>query len=291
VFGSIFMKILYTSDIHASPTHLSSMLSIAEKERVEAIIIGGDIIPHSLPDPSRIGVLQTHAKYIKDVFIPAIRDFKRKRDVGVYMDLGNDDFMCNRKILSFHDNELIHLIHSAKHGLTDQVDIIGYMIVPPTPFKLKDWEKPDSVETPFVQGNRITLNGYVSKNGILEETVLNLASDDTIEKDLEALSKKINKPFIFVSHSPPYHTPLDVIYNGLNVGSISIRRFIEKWSQEGLLIASLHGHIHESPFRSGSIQTNIGNTLCLNPGQGNGMGAEFQYVIVSLSQDRVFLSS
>jgi Icc-related predicted phosphoesterase len=285
------MKVLYTSDIHASPTHLFSMLSIAEEKSVEAVIVGGDIIPHSLPDPSRIGVLQTHAQYIGEVFIPSIKDFKQKRDVAVYMDLGNDDFVCNRKIFESHDGEIIHLVHSAKHQFTDQVDIIGYMIVPPTPFKLKDWEKPDSMETPFVQDNRITLNGYISKNGILEETVMDLSSEDTIEKDLEELSQKIDKHFIFVSHSPPYHTPLDVIYSGLNVGSISIRRFIEKWSAKGLLIASLHGHIHESPFRSGSIQTNMGDTLCLNPGQGNGMGAKFRYVILNLSHDRVFLSS
>ena len=81
------MKVLYTSDIHASSTHLFSMLSIAEKDGVEAVIIGGDIIPHSLPDPSRIGVLQTHAQYIGEVFIPSIKDFKQKRDVELKTEL------------------------------------------------------------------------------------------------------------------------------------------------------------------------------------------------------------
>lgn len=265
------------------------MLSVAEEEDVDAIIVGGDIIPHYLPDPSRLGVLQIHANYIEDIFIPAIWDFKNRRNVAVYMDLGNDDFICNRKIFEQHDGELFHLIHLAKKNITDYVDIIGYMIVPPTPFKLKDWEKPDSIETPFIQGNRIIINGYTSKNGLLEETNLNLASDDTIENDLQELSKKIKKPFVFVSHSPPYHTPLDIIYNGLNVGSISIRRFIEKWSQEGLLIASFHGHIHESPIRSGSIQTKIGNTMCINPGQESGADAAFQYIIFKLSKEKIFL--
>ena len=44
------MKILYTSDIHASDTHLSSMLLVAEREDVDGIIIGGDIVPHNLPN-------------------------------------------------------------------------------------------------------------------------------------------------------------------------------------------------------------------------------------------------
>ena len=71
----------------------------------------------------------------------------------------------------------------------------------------------------------------------------------------------------------------------------SIEPVIEEWSKKGLLIASFHGHIHESPTRSGSIQTKIGNTLCVNPGQGNGKGAEFRYVIFELSKDRVSLKN
>ncbi|MBN1849977.1 MAG: metallophosphoesterase [Deltaproteobacteria bacterium] len=281
------MKILFTSDIHASIAHLFSMLSIAEKEKVDTIIIGGDVIPHSLPDPAGMGALQTHAKYIEDVLIPGIKDFKKRSHADIYMDLGNDDFVCNRKILEKYDGSVINLVHMKKSRLTDHVDIIGYMVVPPTPFRLKDWEKPDTTETPFTQGNRVTMQGYVTVNGRLEPTVLNLASDDTIEKDLEALSRNIDNPFIFVSHSPPYDTPLDVIYSGLHVGSLSIRRFIETWSEKGLLIASLHGHIHESPTRSGSIQTKIGDAVCINPGQGNGQGAAFRYVMLRLSGDSV----
>jgi len=104
---------------------------------------------------------------------------------------------------------------------------------------------------------------------------------------LRELSGLIDRPFIFVSHSPPSNTPLDVIYSGKHVGSVSIRNFVEKWSEKGLLIAAFHGHIHESPKRSGAIQTKIGGTLCFNPGQGNGRGAEFRYIVFELSGDRV----
>jgi len=116
---------------------------------------------------------------------------------------------------------------------------------------------------------------------------LNFESDDTIENDLLRISERIDKPFIFISHSPPYDTALDVIYNGLHVGSKSIRRFIEEWSKRELLLASFHGHIHESPNRSGSIHTKIGNVLCINPGQGNGYGSKFKYVTFKLSNDNI----
>ncbi|MEA1948608.1 MAG: hypothetical protein U9N83_15040, partial [Thermodesulfobacteriota bacterium] len=217
------------------------------------------------------------------IFIPAIKEFRKQRDIPIYLDFANDDFIGNRYILENHDGKLLYLLHMRKHKLTDNVDIIGYMNVPPTPFTRKDWEKPDSVEMPFAKGNQIRLDGYTSYSGGLEETFINLASDDTIEKDLAHLSKIITRPFIFVSHSPPYFTHLDILDNGLHVGSISIKRFIEKWSNKNQLIVSLHGHIHGSPNRSGSIRSFSGSTMCINPGQNEGRGSSLRYVILGLA--------
>ncbi|MBU0987191.1 MAG: hypothetical protein KKH68_08055 [Proteobacteria bacterium] len=278
------MKILYTSDIHAVPEHLYSMLQTAETQAVDTIIIGGDIVPHYLPDADTVGILRAQAQYLNNVFIPVLKDFKRRCQANIFMDLANDDFICNRRILEDFDPQLIRLLHLQKHPLSDQVDIIGYMIVPPTPFYRKDWEKPDCTQTPFAPGNTVALDGYISFGGTLAETVLDLSSDDTIENDLARLSESIDRPFVFVSHSPPYQTPLDVLDNGLHVGSISIRRFIEDWSRRGLLMASLHGHIHGAPDRSGAVQTIIENVLCINPGQNEQRGAALRYVILELTQ-------
>lgn len=281
------MKILYTSDIHASATHLSSMLSVADKEEVDCIIIGGDIVPHNLPNSLSEGHIKAHAIYLEEVFIPAVRRFRQKTGAAIYLDIGNDDFICNRKILERYDGELMHLLHFRKARLTDHVDIIGYMNVPPTPFTRKDLEKPDSPRQPFVPGNDIVLDGYTTVTGVIQETVIDLASEDTIEKDLARLSENIDRPFIFVSHSPPYNTSLDILYNGMHAGSVSIREFIREWARTGKLIASFHGHIHESPSRSGSIRAELESTLCINPGQGNGPEAGFRYVIFRLTDSLV----
>ena len=281
------MKILYASDIHASKGHLSSMLKTVEKELVDCVIIGGDLIPHSPFDNARFGMINSHTKYIENVFLPALKDFQMDKDIKIFLDLGNDDYIYNRSIFEEHDGDLFHLIHFKKCELTDEVDIIGYMNVPPTPFKLKDWEIPDSNEVPYAPDNRVTLHGYISTNGLIEETALDLDSKETIESGLRKLSEKITRPFIFVSHSPPFNTLLDVIHNGNHVGSDSIRRFIEKWAEEGLLLASFHGHIHKSPQRSGSVIDKIGAVPCLNPGQGTGKGSDFRYVTFQLSKDRI----
>ena len=214
---------------------------------------------------------------------------KNKTGLSIYLDLGNDDLLYARRVLEAHAGDLLNLLHFQRHRLNEQADIIGYMNVPPTPFLNKDMEKPDTKAIPYPHYNKITLRGRVSVQGTLEETIIDLASDDTIERDLDELSGLVSGPFIFISHSPPFDTPLDVIYNDTKVGSIGIRNFIEEWSEKGLLIAAFHGHIHESPKRSGAIQTRIKNTLCINPGQGNGPGSEFRYVVFRLENDKIFL--
>jgi len=273
------MRILYTSDIHAGSGHLTSMLSVAARERVDGVVIGGDLVPHGLPGIRRMGVLKVQDRYLRDTFIPAIREFKGENEGAIYLDMGNDDFIAGRRLLETYDGELFHLLHMRKHTLAEGVDIIGYMAVPPTPFHIKDWEKPDTASQPYLQGGVVSLEGYVSDMGVLREIRLDLDTDDTMERDLSELSGDISGPFIFVSHCPPYGTPLDMLFSGQHVGSVSVREFVETWSDRGFLLASFHGHIHESPEVSGSIRTTIGSSVCINPGQGTGAGAAFRYVI------------
>lgn len=278
------MKILYTADIHADPRHLDTTLSAALEAGVDAVIIGGDIIPHHLPQWAYLGTLAAQRQYLAQVMIPAFAAFREKRPVPVYMDLGNDDWISGRELMFPHDGTLFHLLHLRRHRLDPArgIDIIGYMCVPPTPFGRKDWEKPDARDWPHPPENIVRLDGYRSGAGRLEPHTLDLAAIDTIAADMERLSARVRGPFILVSHSPPYGTPLDVIQSDLQVGSLSIRRFIERWAAKGQLLASLHGHIHESPSRSGRVYTHIGGALCVNPGQENGPGARLRYVLLEI---------
>jgi len=66
-----------------------------------------------------------------------------------------------------------------------------------------------------------------------------------------------NKLLILVSHQPPYGTRCDVTFNGLHVGSIAIRNFIEEVQP----FICLTGHIHESRGID-----RIGKTIVINPG-------------------------
>ncbi|MGB9727595.1 MAG: metallophosphoesterase family protein [Nitrososphaeria archaeon] len=99
--------------------------------------------------------------------------------------------------------------------------------------------------------------------------------EEVIEQKIEKLVSQVKdlKNCIFNIHVPPYGTPLDLApkldenlkpvalptggVDMVNVGSISVRKAIEKYQP----LLGLHGHIHES---RGIFK--IGRTLCVNPG-------------------------
>jgi Icc-related predicted phosphoesterase len=275
------MRILYASDIHAAPNLLDDLTRQAEIDRVETLIIGGDIVPHYLPQARAMGILNAQAHYIDSTLIPALKQLKARRPIRIFLDFGNDDLAANHHRLAQYQPELLTLLHMQKAPLTQRVDIVGYMMVPSTPFQRKDWERPDAPDAPYPPGSRIRLKGYTTDTGKIVETWLDLDAAQTIESDLAQLSRHIDRHFIFVSHSPPLDTPLDVIASGAHAGSLSIRRFIEHWSTKGLLLASLHGHIHESPKRTGVTATRINTTLCINPGQSG----QLQFALLELTSD------
>ena len=272
------MRILFVADIHVNQDHLAQTLDETLSRDVDVLIIGGDIVPHNLPQAHAMGMLDAQAMYIEGTLIPGLKNLKAKRDVKIFLDFGNDDFMANRPLLEQYHGKLLHLMHFQRHSLTREVDLVGYMMVPPTPFQRKDWERPDAQDIPYPPGSRVRLKGYLTGNGYIEETVLDLDDNKTIEKGLAKLSGQIDRPFIFVAHCPPFDTPLDMLSSGVHVGSIAIRRFIEKWSRRKKLVASLHGHIHESFQVSKSSNTRINGVLSINPGQDR----DLQYVLLDL---------
>jgi Icc-related predicted phosphoesterase len=93
---------------------------------------------------------------------------------------------------------------------------------------------------------------------------LYLRERETIRDDLDRLPKPLDhRRAIYIMHSPPFGTRLDLIHGGKSAGSRSIRIFIEKIRP----LLTLHGHIHESPELSGAYLDRIGETICVNPGQ------------------------
>ncbi|RMG61547.1 MAG: hypothetical protein D6713_00125 [Deltaproteobacteria bacterium] len=133
------MDILFASDLHVSRNHLKRLLSLGEEKRVDAIVIGGDLVPREGYHETIEEMVEYQRRYLKETFVPLIEQFKKRNPgVSLFLDMGNDDFAANRDVLEERDGDLFHLLHMKVHPLTDEVDVAGYMCVPPTPFSLKD---------------------------------------------------------------------------------------------------------------------------------------------------------
>jgi Icc-related predicted phosphoesterase len=76
---------------------------------------------------------------------------------------------------------------------------------------------------------------------------------------------------VFVSHSPPFGTALDVIHTGIHVGSMAVREFVER-EKPSIVVC---GHIHEARGRD-----TIGPSILINCGSA-AMG---QYGLVEIRE-------
>jgi len=239
------IRVLYATDLHGREEHYESVLEAAVKEKVNAIIIGGDIAPRASKANLDFAV-KFQRDFIEKFIIKKFKEFKSKnKDIDILMMMGNDDFMANMDALEKAEKEgILKIIHNKLNKVGDKF-IIGYSFVSPMPFLLKDWEKVD-----FKGDKQITEPKYDVRTAPKEK--------GTIEEDLNKLKKMADaKKTIYVIHAPPYNTELDITSLGEHVGSKAVRKFIEK--EQPLM--TLHGHIHESAGKEG-----IGKTIAINPG-------------------------
>jgi uncharacterized protein len=231
-------KIIYTADLHGNKPFYERLAKRAKEIDVKAVVLGGDLCPRTDGDAEEN--ISFQSKFIKEFMIPLLHKLKK----DVYLIMGNDDFRINFPLLE-KAGKNIHSIHKRSMKIHDK-SVAGYSFVNPTPFRLKDWEKPDDEKKE-------------KPKQIFDIVITSAAKEDgTIEQDLQNM--KGNS--IYVTHAPPFGTKLDAIADEMHVGSKAIKRFIDK--EQPLL--TLHGHIHESPKISGSWIDKIGKTISINVG-------------------------
>jgi Icc-related predicted phosphoesterase len=258
-------KILFTSDVHGNISQYKKLFQRAEESKAGAVIIGGDIAPKD-PDHRTI---ESQKEFIEKQLIPLISAFKEKNSADVFIMLGNDDFKSNEKILEKYEKKAGYKIINQKCiRLHEGFKIIGYNFVPLTPFKYKDWEKLDlNTEEESVKRKGFLVEGVKIKNNkFIKKSFDMKRRKNTIERDLSKLFKCADhNKIIFVSHSPPYETNLDLLKNNQHVGSAAIRRIIE----EKQPYLTLHGHVHETVEVSGDFMEKIGKTISMAAGNDN----------------------
>ncbi len=259
------MKILYTSDLHGEIYLYQELLSLAISSSSELMVIGGDLLP-SFPPTKRYEDMVPNQKNFVDHFLSMF--FKKVLETSsiqqIFLIAGNWDL--GFPYIFTRATERIIDLNQRSYRLKNGYELIGYPFVPPTPFRPKDFEKMDDRDAPWPPQKNPSYIRSSDQSGQLSpvDPYLYLRGRETIEEDLDRLPKPLHpKRAIYVMHSPPFGTRLDLIEGGKSAGSRSIKRFIEK--NQPLL--TLHGHIHEAPELSGTYVNRIGITLSINPGQ------------------------
>ena len=266
IYNVIMPNCFFVSDLHGHRSRCEKLFGLIAQEKPRAVFIGGDIMPSALA--LNQSVYEAYNDFIDGFLVPQfleLKDLLGGEYPEIFLILGNDDGkFVEPNINKWEEQGIWNYIHLKKVPF-GKYNIYGYNYVPPTPFRLKDWEKYDV--------SRYVDPGCISpeEGKYTVEVEMNKIKYSTIKKDLELLTGNDDvSGSIFLFHSPPYKTNLDVaplagkeIDNApldVNVGSVAIKQFIEKRQP----LVTLHGHIHESSTITGSWKDKIGKTICFS---------------------------
>jgi uncharacterized protein len=255
-------RCFFASDLHGRIERYARLLAAVEAERPTAVFLGGDLLPSGF---GLVGSVDPdHQDFINGYLGPA---FDRTRAAlgrdypTVFAILGNDDPRFEEAaMLDAGTRGLWRYAHDQAiewGGYT----VFGYACIPPTPFRLKDWERYDvsryvdpGCSSPEEGWRTVPANESDVRYGTIKDDLQALAGDRPLDRA------------IMLFHAPPYETPLDrAALDGksvdfapldVHVGSIAIQRFIEARQP----LATLHGHVHESARITGTWRAEIGRT-------------------------------
>lgn len=251
---------LFATDLHGKNERYEKLFRLIREELPQLVLLGGDLLPHGLHR-------SVAGNYTEDYLAAALQEIRAEmgRDYPeILVILGNDDPRSEEEVFIRMEQEGIwHYIHNRRYPYNGYT-IYGYALVPPTPFRYKDWERYD-------------VSRYVDPGCISPEEGIRTVDVDvdismlTIRQDLEILAGEDNmERAIFLFHSPPYKTLLDraaldgkmidYVPLDVNVGSVAIKEFIEH-KQPWI---TMHGHIHESTRITGHWMQQLDRTTSFN---------------------------
>ncbi len=252
----------FVSDLHGRVDRYRKLISAIERDKPRVVFLGGDLLPpfiDSLRQEESTGADFVDGFLMRE--FGTLRSRLKEHYPSVFLILGNDDPRSEEESIEKAGSKGLWTNIQSRVVTLGSYGIAGYAFVPPTPFRLKDWERYDISR--FVDPGCVPPEeGSFSVPVDRRET-----ARQTIQHDLDQLT--IGMDFthaVFLFHSPPYNTVLDrAALDGkmvdhapidLHVGSMAIRRFLERAQP----LVSMHGHVHESVELTGSWREKIGRT-------------------------------
>ncbi len=249
------MRLIYTSDLHGNIALYQQLSGFVAQENADLLIIGGDLFEYGRDDTRQLGFVH---EFLLGYFMNI--------EVPVYIIRGNTDWKRPFDALrSLNEHGTVTVLSLSPVSAGGYVHISGYEKINPSPFAIKEMERRDLADDTYRHpGPVFTFDEY---GRLVQREADYLNELPSIEEELSGLQTV--HPSIWVMHAPPYGTKLDVIKSGKHAGSKAVRKKIEQLQP----LLTLHGHIHESPYQSGSWIDQVGETVCINPGSGKTLNA------------------
>jgi Icc-related predicted phosphoesterase len=282
------LDFIFVTDLHGAKNGYNQILEIARDKKIGLVINGGDMLPKG--DES----LKRQKVFIKSFLNEHFRKFD-EAGILYYAMFGNDDFASRikywREMIKLHP--MVRDISVTQEIYCDTL-FQGFNFVPDYPFPMKDW---CALDYRGWGENRLRSKKAIISTDSGMEMIENEDAFFSKRPSIDEMLEKIpphNGRRIFISHGPPSGCGLASILlplptgsgdvNKMDVGSVSVRKWIEKEQP----FMSLHGHIHEIFEVEGKIMDRIGKTICIQPGQHIHQRStlnELTYVIVRLRDE------
>lgn len=254
---------LFASDLHGSSRRWEALFRAIRDSAPAAVFLGGDLLPNGVG----YGAAAEHEDWVEAVLYAGFGKVRVALGASaprIFLILGNDDGRIEEPAFLRGESEGLWTWAHGRRVPWEGFSVYGYAYTPPSPFRLKDWEKYDVSRfvdpgciSPEEGWRSVPVSEGEARWGTIREDLERLAGGDDLARA------------IFLFHAPPYRTRLDrAALDGMSVdhapldvhvGSIAVRRFLE--SRQPLL--SLHGHVHESARITGAWRDRIGRTHCL----------------------------
>jgi Icc-related predicted phosphoesterase len=256
----------FASDLHGRIERYQKLFCAIETERPAAVFLGGDLLPSGLGLAGSLN--PDHLDFINGFIVPGFDRVQVSLGAeypDVFAILGNDDPRFEEAaMLDVATRGLWRYAHDQRIDWCGYT-VFGYSCIPPTPFRLKDWERYD-VSRYVDPGCSSPEDGW--RTMPVAESEIRYG---TIQQDLDALvGDRSLERAIMLFHSPPYKSALDraaldgrsidFVPLDVHVGSIAIQRLINTRQPR----ITLHGHVHESARITGQWSTRLGETYAFS---------------------------
>jgi Icc-related predicted phosphoesterase len=274
---AVATKFIITADLHQSIGKWRDLVRVVEQDRPRFVLVAGDLLPKD-------GGFHGQRKFfaVLEDYLCAMRG---SGNTTVLTFFGNDDFHPLEPLLDDLAAKKLCVNLNGKIHREAGLVFCGMNYVRDYPFGYKHWCAPDGdfVACPVQfcgQGLTLDANGRWVKLPNLREYLL---AKPSLSDRLEALRSQLTPEevpgSVWLVHCPPADLGMDICYDGDQVGSPTITRFIEKLQP----LLGCSGHIHESPYQpGGKWAARVGSTAWFQPGQE---GQRLHYVSLEVDDN------